>query len=104
MTKPDIKHQLAFHYFGMIASKSGFKYEKPVIDYGVDAMIELIEKVKVGNKFRYAASGISIDIQLKSTTQRKVEFRKGNILFDCEVKNYNDLIRRFQNRKNCYMD
>ncbi len=99
MTKQDIKHELAFHYLGILTSRSGFKYEKPVIDYGVDAAIERIEKIKKENGFRYAASGISVDIQLKSTTYNQVELKDGSILYDCEVKNYNDLIRRFQNRQ-----
>ena len=101
MTEQDIKHQLAFHYLGIIASRSGFKYEKPAIDYGVDAMVERIEKIKKDKGFRYAASGISIDVQLKSTTYDRIDTKEGHILFDvdCEIKNYNDIIRRFQNRK-----
>lgn len=72
MTENDIKQKLSFHYLGFIATYSGYRFDQPFTDYGVDAVIEQIERVRINGKNRYVASGKSIDVQLKSTSSSKI--------------------------------
>lgn len=98
MTENDIKQKLSFHYVGFISTYSGYRFDQPFTDYGVDAVIEKIEKVQINGTNRYVASGKSIDVQLKSTSGSKIIQQEDIIKFDLEVKSYNDLIRRYQRR------
>lgn len=49
MTENDIKQSLSFHYIGLIATYSGYRFDKPFTDYGVDAVLEKVEK----NKYKW---------------------------------------------------
>ncbi|MEM9886888.1 MAG: DUF4365 domain-containing protein [Bacteroidota bacterium] len=102
MTENDIKQSLSFHYIGLIATYSGYRFDKPFTDYGVDAVLEKVEKVSINGKSRFIASGKSIDVQLKSTSSAKIIRTEKGIKFDLEAKNYNDLVRRFQQRNKEY--
>lgn len=97
MTEGHIKENLSFHYLGSIITRGGAKLERPFTDYGVDAVIEHIDKINSKYGTRYAASGISFDIQLKSTTKKGVTVTNKVIKYDLVTKNYNDLIRRSKN-------
>ncbi len=94
MTQNDKKENLSFHYLGTIVSKNGFRFDRPKSDYGVDATIELIERIEMKSEVRYFASGLSIDVQLKCTTQKYVNRDGLFVHYTLAVKNYNDLIRR----------
>ena len=96
MTVEHIKEQLSLHYLGTLASVAGFKVDRPSLDYGVDAMIERIEVAQIGDRKRYFGSGQSIDVQLKCTTQSVIQENPLELKYDLKVKNYNDLINRYQ--------
>lgn len=82
----------------MIAAYSGYRFDKPFTDYGVDAVLEEIEQIRSDERTRYIASGKTIDVQLKSTTSSKILESEDVIKFDLEVKTYNDLVRRYEYR------
>lgn len=58
---------------------------KPDMDNGIDFTIKPLSLAK----------GVNIDIQLKSTKQSNItQLKNGNISYDLDVKNYNDLVDR----------
>lgn len=94
MTEDHIKEQLGLQYIGALASRQGYRTDRPFSDYGVDLMIERVEQVKQGDRVRYFSSGQSIDVQLKCTTEKQVARKDQRVIYDLKVKNYNDLIMR----------
>ncbi len=99
MTEAQIREQLSIHYVGTLAATQGFKVERPVNDYGVDIAIERMATVTIEGRTRHFSSGQSIDVQLKSTTNRQVERTKEGIKYNLRVQNYNDLVIRYQWRR-----
>ncbi|MEO1713172.1 MAG: DUF4365 domain-containing protein, partial [Bacteroidota bacterium] len=96
MTEDHIKEQLSLQYIGVLASRLGYRTDRPFTDYGVDLMIERIERVQKGNQVRYFSSGQSVDVQLKCTTEQQIIRKDQRVIYDLKVKNYNDLILRKQ--------
>ncbi len=96
MTEDHIKEQLSLQYIGILASRMGYRTDRPITDYGVDLMIERIERVQKGNQVRYFSSGQSVDVQLKCTTEKQIIRKDQRVIYDLKVKNYNDLILRQQ--------
>ena len=88
MTDEHIKEELSFAYTQAISAYAGMGCEQRRRDYGIDGNIKEI-KYSTARK-RYIESGFSIDFQLKSTVNAKIN--NGIILYDLEVKNYKDLI------------
>ncbi|KAF5047287.1 hypothetical protein DSECCO2_461980 [anaerobic digester metagenome] len=74
-------------YVEAIASQAGLGYSKPEFDYGVDGTFSDITIREDGRRFD---NGYKIDFQLKSTGNFKIN--KDEVIYDLEVKNYNDLI------------
>lgn len=72
-----------------IAAIAGVNISSFEYDYGVDTAFR---KVIVYNG-RRVVSGIQVDCQLKSTVDW--EIRNNFVIYDLEVKNYNDLVTRY---------
>ena len=57
MTQNYKKEKLSFHYVGAIVSNSSYLFEGARTDFGVDAVIELVELITFKNHTRYFSSG-----------------------------------------------
>jgi len=95
MTEEQIKEALSNNYIGTLASVEGFKLTKATDTGGVDYSVsrDLVVTNAFGEK-RYIQAGNYIDIQLKSTTTKRIIESVDTIQFDLEAKSYNDLIMR----------
>jgi hypothetical protein len=103
MTETDIMEEISKGYLEVIASRSGY-FNAFQRDYGTDLTIR---KAKVcPTRKRYLTTGKAIDIQVKAVSETYVagydDPSKTNFKFDLEVKNYNDLIDR-ANEKGAYI-
>ncbi len=78
MTDEHIKEELSFAYTQAISAYAGMGCEQRRRDYGIDGSIKEI-KYSTARK-RYIESGFSIDFQLKSTVNAKIN--NGIILYD----------------------
>ncbi|HYV34844.1 MAG TPA: DUF4365 domain-containing protein, partial [Gemmataceae bacterium] len=76
---------LSLAYVLAIAARSGLAWHMRVKDFGFD--LTLLDIHHRGG--RISESGIRLDIQLKCTTAAVLT--DANVLFDLDVKNYNDL-------------
>nr|WP_293844757.1 DUF4365 domain-containing protein [uncultured Arsenicibacter sp.] len=103
MTETDIMEELSKGYLEVIANRSGY-FNAIQRDYGTDL---IIRKAKVcTTRKRYLTTGKAIDIQVKAVSEEYIydynDPHKFNIKYDLEVKNYNDLIDR-ANEKGVYI-
>jgi len=94
MTEAKIKEQMAYHFFGALASRAGYLLTKPFVDEGVDGLMQSAETYVGKNRTRQIWGGYSIGIQFKTTTSSRVLTTPTGIRYDCDVKNFNDLIYR----------
>jgi len=95
MTEELIKEQLSNCFINILASNKGFGLTKDDLDYGVDFCLKkYITRIDSNGNKRSNNTGQYIDIQLKSTTERNIEITNDKLVYDLEVKNYNDLILR----------
>ncbi|WP_341834856.1 DUF4365 domain-containing protein [Chitinophaga pollutisoli] len=97
MTETHIKEQLSNNFIRILAANKGFMLDKPELDYGVDFTVSKIHAYNNPNGgTRYLKDNKYIDIQLKATTEASVtiDSSTGNIKYDLEVKNFNDLATR----------
>lgn len=103
MTETDIMEELSKGYLEVIASRSGY-FNAFQRDYGTDLTIRKAKVCPV--RKRYLTTGKAIDIQVKAVSETYVvdydDPLKTNIKYDLEVKNYNDLIDR-ANEKGAYI-
>lgn len=88
MTEETIKERLGEAYARAIAAYAGIKCNRDEEDYGFDGTFKHV--TFDAESKRYRDSGYAIDYQLKSTVN--AELRAGKVIYDLEVKNYNDLI------------
>ena len=86
LTIQHMKEGLSRAYTLAVTHRAGLNLSKPEFDYGIDVTISNL--VVRGN--RIVSGGHSIDIQLNSTCN--VEFKNDTVVYDLEVKNYNDLV------------
>ncbi|WP_448607182.1 DUF4365 domain-containing protein [Paenimyroides ceti] len=103
MTETDVMEELSKGYLEVIANRSGY-FNAIQRDYGTDLTIR---KAKVcDTRKRYLTTGKAIDIQVKAVSENYItdyeDPNKTNIKYDLEVKNYNDLIDR-ANEKGAYI-
>ncbi|NMM47931.1 DUF4365 domain-containing protein [Marinigracilibium pacificum] len=95
MTETDIMEELSKGYLEVIANRSGF-FNSIHRDYGTDLSIRKAKLCQ--NRRRYLTTGKAIDIQVKAVSERYVNYlndpSRDNIKYKLEVKNYNDLIDR----------
>ncbi len=103
MTETDIMEELSKGYLEVIASRSGY-FNAFQRDYGTDLTIRKAKVCPV--RKRYLTTGKAIDIQVKAVSETYVidydDPLKKDIKYDLEVKNYNDLIDR-ANEKGAYI-
>ena len=79
------KESLSEAYVRAIVAKAGYNFGKYDHDMGIDGVIKDVKEIN--GAFR--AIGFGIEFQLKSTWD--VTFENGELVYDLEVKNYNDL-------------
>jgi hypothetical protein len=91
-----VKEIISEAFFTLILAKNRFNIFKSITsDYGVDLLVNPVLIRTRGKKQTRVDSGKKVDIQLKCTTQDKVEeLSNGNIKFLLRVKNYEDLVYR----------
>lgn len=97
MTETIIMEELSKAYIEGIASRRGY-FNSSGKDFGTDLTIRKAY-LKPRQKNRYLTSGKAIDIQVKSVSEKYVtgldDSTCNYIKYNLEVKNYNDLIDRF---------
>ena len=103
MTETDIMEELSKGYLEVIASRSGY-FNAFQRDYGTDLTIRKAKVCPI--RKRYLTTGKAIDIQVKAVLETYVidydDASKTNLKYDLEVKNYNDLVDR-ANEKGSYI-
>lgn len=87
---PIRKEYLSRGYLTVIAGKSGIKVEFVRDDFGLDGYFSHVQLYKRRGKSRYLDTGCGLYFQVKSTT--RWERKEENLIYDLEVKNYNDLV------------
>lgn len=79
------KEALGQAYVRAVIAKAGFNFAQSDKDFGLDGTIKDI----ANTNGRYHENGFGIEFQLKSSSN--VSFENGEIVYDLESKNYNDL-------------
>jgi hypothetical protein len=72
-------------YVQAVAARAGLILTVPGADFGIDLCLDTVE---VRGR-RWGPGPVQLDLQVKSTTRGQV--RGGQLLYDLDVKNYNDL-------------
>lgn len=80
------KEALGQAYVRAVIAKAGYNLGKSEFDYGFDGTIKDV----VNRGGRYVENGFGLHFQLKSSCD--VCFQDGNVIYDLECKNYNDLV------------
>ncbi len=80
------KEALGQAYLRAVVAMAGYNLGKSEFDYCFDGTIKDV----VTRDGRYYENGIGINFQLKSSSD--VFFQNGNVVYDLECKNYNDLV------------
>jgi Domain of unknown function (DUF4365) len=83
-----IEEQLSLAHVQAIAAQAGVSMSYFNLDYGFDGTFRPIRT----RGSRYVTSGVALDFQLKASINCVVEAE--HIVYDLEVKTYNDLIDR----------
>lgn len=86
MTKEDRQEALSLAYVHAVAAMCGLTHSSRSKDYGIDVTLHEVQE----GKQRYFESGMSLDIQMKSTAS--VTETRTTIDFDMPVRGY-DLLR-----------
>jgi Domain of unknown function (DUF4365) len=82
-----IQEELSRAYIYSIASKAGFTFERPTLDYdSVDVKISAIGKLEINS----ILESPTIEIQAKATYVHSFN-EKGILAYPLNIKNYNDL-------------
>jgi hypothetical protein len=90
-----LKELLSRGFVRLIASNSGFIVGSDELDFGTDLCLSHVQAFEEpDDHVRYAKSGFTIEVQLKATCERHVEFSDQTIKYDLKATNYNDLVRR----------
>ena len=88
LTEQHIAEDLSRAYVQAVAAKAGVNLSTRVHDYGVDGTFHPIRIING----RRAEAGFPLDFQLKAS--KNWEMNENQIVYDLEVKTYNDLIHR----------
>lgn len=94
MTEEQVKEAISNNYIAILANRRGFQLTKTPNDYGVDYTVSYTVPRISNGKTRYLEAPYKCDLQLKSTTEKSIEYVNGEIIYDLNVNNYNDLICR----------
>lgn len=89
LTRNHRQEALSRAYVQAIAARCGLACSfAREFDYGIDATLREIRR----RKRRYVESGFVLDVQAKSTTKSAAS--ASHVLYDLDVKNYDDLRER----------
>ncbi|MDD5181830.1 MAG: DUF4365 domain-containing protein [Candidatus Nanoarchaeia archaeon] len=91
LTENDIKEALSRAYIQAICCMGGYNYSTDAKDYGFDFTIKGILQRPSG---KCCPSGLSLDIQLKATTDYEIDAT--HIKYQLRNKNYNDLAQNME--------
>lgn len=95
MTDEMIMSELSKGYLALVGARQGYKFTVPSPDNGVDLKFcPSISRREPDGKIRWIDSDKNLDVQLKSTHRRRVTFREDVLVYDLEVKTFNDLVYR----------
>ena len=94
MTLNDTKEAFSTRFVELIASYSGYKTGISAPDYGTDLMIFEVSQRIENNATRYYETGRILHFQLKATTLNHVYIEDDFLVYDLNIKNYNDMILR----------
>ena len=93
--KAHIQEDLSMVYVSAVAANAGFSCDFFKKDYGVDAQINMIKKIKTNSKTEFIQEGIPLHVQLKASYNFEIDC--DNIKYNIPVRNYNLLIRNSLN-------
>lgn len=93
MTENDKMEDLSIQYVQVLASMGGY-FNQTGRDFGTDLTFRKAN-LSAGRS-RYLTGGKSIDFQLKSVHKRYTNIIGKYLVYNMEVKNYNDLVERKQ--------
>lgn len=99
MTEAQFKEKISAYYVSVLATKAGYLVSKPSDDFGVDLQVKYMDEITFDWGTRFVDSGLAVDVQLKCTTLKSVDFQAEGLRFDLPVKNYNDLVYRARLRQ-----
>ncbi|NJL84454.1 MAG: DUF4365 domain-containing protein [Chloroflexaceae bacterium] len=88
LPKQHTEEEISRVHIQVIAAQAGVNIDYPNRDYGIDGTFQ---PIAVLDK-RYVAAGYPLDFLLKASTQSNA--RSEVIVYDLEVKTYNDLVQR----------
>ena len=97
MDSNSVKGLIAENFVKLLMNNNRFNATKPDKDYGVDLKINrVIEKKSKIGKTRYIDDDLVLDIQIKCTTQKKINRAAtgGGWSYQLEAKTYEDLVTR----------
>jgi hypothetical protein len=96
MPIPDntVKELLSRSFLGLAVNRAGFIVSRDEVDFGTDVTLKAVDWIHENGRSRYRGRGVSIEVQLKATSERHIEIADGTLKYDLEVKNYNDLVAR----------
>lgn len=80
------KEALGQAYIRAVIASAGYNFAKSDFDYGFDGTIKDV----FNRAGRYHENGFGMNFQLKSSCDIQIE--NGQVIFDLESKNYNDLV------------
>lgn len=86
ITEQHIKEVISKGYIDSLIAYAGFNSYNYDKDYGLDGGFEEV-KIRGG---RHVSGGFKVDFQLKASSN--IEIKNNLVIYDLEVKNYNDLI------------
>lgn len=88
------KEHLSQHFVQLLAQAEGYSCVIPNSDTGVDLKICRVVRYAEGAQIRERETGESLDIQLKTTTEKQVMRSASLIKYKLRRQNYNDLVQR----------
>lgn len=95
MDENKIKEAISESFIRLVLAHDGFNVSKGDSDYGVDLAATPVEKIILPNgDITFNDSGLSLNMQLKSTTHKGVNFKKEFVEYYLRNKNYRDLKRK----------
>ena len=99
LQEAQIKELVSKYLIMLLASVEGYKIGEDNLDNGVDLTIKSVRRFESMGKARYMNTDKAVDIQIKCTSSKYIIKRDKIVVFDIDVKNYNDLLVRFDEQE-----
>jgi hypothetical protein len=92
ITQQHRAEEMSRAYTRAVSAHAGLLVSRADLDYGDDGTFSVVEHSRNG----YVPSGYKIDFQLKASG--RWELRDNDVIYDLDVKNYNDIVNRNKGR------